>query len=194
MPKYEILPTTSFSVSPVMQPMDLPEVVHMEDPALMVMIDFKLSKPPLIDPNTSIDDALDEMKISEVHQLLVADEDNNIIGIVGSEDIVGEKPIKLIQERRINRGEIMVKMIMTRAEEILAFNIEDLKHARVGNVVNTLKERRQHYALVIKIDDQGKFLVRGLFSTSQISKQLHMNIANGISGAATIAELQKRHT
>lgn len=194
MAKYETLDTIAFTASHCIRPLELPEVVHLDDPALMVMIDFKQIKPPLIAPEAPVDQALNEMKISGVHLLLVADKEDRIIGLISSEDILGEKPITLLQERRINRAEILTRMVMTPAENILAFDFDLLRHARVGNVVNTLKKLRQHYALVVKVDANGQQLVRGLFSTSQISKQLHMNINNVITEAGTVAELHKRHT
>lgn len=176
MPKYETLPTIPFKRSPVAHPVELPEIVHLDDPALAVLIDFKLTKPPIVSPELPIDNALNEMKISGVHLMLVTNEDKNVIGLIGTEDILGEKPIKLIQERRINRHEILVKMVMTNESDIVAFDFETLRYARVGNVIKTLKELHQHYALVIKFNSENKLIVRGLFSTSQISKQLHMDI------------------
>lgn len=176
MAKFELLPTHPYHPSPCAHPIELPEVVHIDDPALMVMIDFKQSKPPLISPDAAIDHALNEMKISGVHLMLVINKQEQIIGLISSEDILGEKPITLIQERRISRPEILVKMVMIPANQIIAFDMDDLRHARVGNVVNTLQQMRHHNALVLKTNEKGQTLVRGLFSTSQISKQLHMDI------------------
>lgn len=195
MTKFETLPTISFKKSHVAHPVTPPEVVHLEDPALSVMIDFRQTKPPISTPDTRIDDTLNEMKVSGVHLMLVIDETENVIGLISSEDILGEKPIKLIQERRVGRDQITVKMVMTPADSMVAFDIETLKIARVGSVINTLKELRLQHALVMRCENSDhKSLVRGLISMSQISKQLHMDVRNSIRQAETIAELQKRHS
>lgn len=195
MAKYELLPTTAFSPCPYTHPVQLPEVVHLEDPALAVMIDFKQSKPSTIRPTTPIDYAMHEMKISGVHLMLVVDDTERVIGLISSEDVIGEKPIKLIQEGRLTRAEILVRMVMTPAEDIIAFDIEALRLARVGNVINTLREHHQHYALVLQKLPAQPLFIRGLLWSSQISKQLHMDITNSISQAATgLGKLHKSHS
>lgn len=193
--KYEILPTVCLIKENVqLRSQMLPELVHMDDPALAVMTDFSQSPPTTIHWNENMDDALNEMKVKGLHLLLVIDTHGHIQGLVGSEDILGEKPIKIIQERRIQRSQVLVKMIMLPLEQVAAFNFEIIEHARVGNVVNTLQVLQTHYALVIDEDGtEGMQIIRGLFNTSQISKQLHRNIALSITQAQTISELQKRH-
>ena len=168
------------------------ELVHMDDPALIVMTDFGQFIAHTTKPTETIDNALNEMKISGVHMLLVQDEKKQVVGIVSTEDLLGEKPIKLMQENRIERRDINVNMLMAPTKNIIAFNIEDIQQARVGNIVNTMKTRRQHYALVIRFSEEGDPFVRGLFSTSQISKQLHKDIANMIFKADSVSELKKR--
>tara|TARA_B100002051_G_C16546472_1_gene540268 strand:- start:195 stop:788 length:594 start_codon:yes stop_codon:yes gene_type:complete len=194
MAKYEIIPTVEILAQQARLPghTTLPELVHLDDPALTVMIDFKLFPAHTIGPEESIDNALNIMKIEGIHLLLVANPDDSIIGIVASEDILGEKPIKLLQERRIDRSQIQVHMIMTASSDVIAFEIDRVKEVKVGNIVNTLKAFHQHYALVIKTSEaDGSQSIRGVFNTSQISKQLHMDIANN-STNFTVSELRKQ--
>ena len=131
MAKFEILPTIPFHQAPYMKPDQPPEVVHLEDPAMTVMIDFKYAPTSRINPNASIDFALNAMKNDSIHAMLVTDPNENVIGLISSEDILGEKPIKLLEERRIEREEILVKMIMLPEFDIIAFDIESLRLARV---------------------------------------------------------------
>ena len=192
--KYETLPTTSLPKEGVILPThEMPELVHLDDPAFSVMTDFNRMTPHTIAPNETMDDALNEMKVKGVHLLLVINKQGNIKGIIGSEDILGEKPIQLIQQRRVHRSQVLVKMIMVPLDQISAFDCEVIEHARVGNIVNTLKALQTHYVLVVKINaDKKTQLILGLFTTSQISKQLHMDIANSIAKAQTLSELQER--
>lgn len=178
MAKYEALSTTPISHNGTMLKVNhLPELVYRDDPALSVMIDFSLLAPHTISPDATMDHAINEMEVSGVHLLLVIDEHNHFKGIISSEDLWGEKPIKLIQERRIHRDQVLVKMIMVPYTEITALDISVIESARVGNIVKTLTERKQQYALVVSpSEDNSVQLIRGIFTASQISKQLHEDI------------------
>lgn len=193
MAKYEILPTTTLSQEhTVLHMTKMPELVHLSDPAFLVMTDFSQHKPHIIAPTEPMDDALNDMKVHGAHLLLVKSEEGLIEGAVTSEDILGEKPIQIIQERRINRAQITVKMIMTPLQNIAAVEIKSLQHAKIGNIVLTLKEMNQHYMLVFETNED-ETVLRGMFTTSQISRQLHKDVADSLSKAQSISELQKRH-
>lgn len=195
MAKYETLPTTPISPDRTMlRAQQLPELVHVEDPAICVMTDFTQTPPLTIHPEDTMDDAINEMKAAGTHLLLVINEQEHFQGIVSSEDVLGEKPIQIIQEGRIRRDKVLVNMIMVSCSEITALDIAILESARVGHIVNTLSARKQHYALAVSPGVvENTHTIRGMFTTSQISKQLHMDIAHAIAEASSISELQKRH-
>ena len=178
MAKYEALPTTAIRANDTMlQTNPLPELVHKEDPALFVMIDFTKTPPHIISPDDTMDHAINEMEVSGAHLLLVMNDEGHFQGILSSEDVWGEKPIQLIQERRIHRDQVLVKMIMVSYKNITAINSNIIESACVGHVVKTLTEHKQHYALVITPStDQSVQVIRGIFTLSQISKQLHTEI------------------
>ena len=156
----------------------LPELVHLEDPAWSVMRDFRVESPTLIRPHESIDNALMEMKIQGTHILLTTDTKGNLHGIISTEDILGKKPITITQSRRIERQQITIEMIMSPINEILFIDTATVQSSKVGNIVNTLKKHNKHYALVVhQPEGLSDYQITGLFSTSQISKQLHMEIA-----------------
>ncbi len=68
MAKYETLPTTTILPNGTMlQANRLPELVHMNDSALSVMIDFTLAPPHTIRPNETMDHAIHEMEVSGAH-------------------------------------------------------------------------------------------------------------------------------
>lgn len=193
MAKYEALKTITLSPeNAFLRPKKLPELVHLDDSAFAVMCDFTQTRPRMIGLNESIDHALNEMKVHGVHQLLVRGENGNIKGVIGSEDILGELPIKILQERRIQRSQILVKMIMVPIEKIAALDMRILEHAKVGNIVVTLKKLNTHYALAISNENGDTQTIRGIFTTSQISHQLHQDIADSIAKAQSVSDLQKR--
>lgn len=195
MAKYEALPTTAIHTNGTMlNTNELPELVHMEDPAVSVLIDFNKTPPHTILPTETLDHAINEMEINGVHLLLVINNDGFFEGVVSSEDTWGEKPIKLIQERRIHRDQVTVKMIMTPLSDIAALDFAVIKSAKVGNIVKTLSSHKQHYALTVSPSaTKPTQIIRGIFTTSQISKQLHTDIAHIFNHAETLSELHRRH-
>ena len=193
MAKYEVLKTVVLSPgNTFLRSEALPELVYLDDPAFAVMCDFTNTKPRTIVADEPIDNALDEMKIHGVHQLLVQGEENNIIGVIGSEDILGELPIKILQERRIKRSHILVKMIMIPIDDMVAIPMKSLEHAKVGNIIATLKNLNTHYVLVTNNDNgDDAQTIRGIFTTSQISRQLHQDIADAIAQSQSVSDLHK---
>lgn len=173
-------------------PQTPPEIVHLDDPALHVMTDLKHANAITIEPDATISEAAMEMRVCHTHLLLVVDNENIVRGLISSEDILGEKPLKITQEKRMRRAEVLVHMVMTPQEEIVAINNEDLNLAKVGNVVKTLHELKQHYALAVEVEQfSGEQTVCGLFSLSQISKQLGFDVTSDISEAQSIIELHR---
>jgi len=189
MTKYNPLPTTKLTTGAAfVHPGALPEIVHLDDDAHTVMVDFHNTQPLAIHPHELVETALKEMKYGGVHMLLVIDQQDTVHGLITSEDLLGEKLIKIMQEKRITHAEVKVKMLMQSLEQTLTIHINELRHAKVGHIVETFRKNRQHYSLVVNEDKK----ICGLFSSFQISKQLHMDVNSMLSTARSVAELQKR--
>ena len=191
MAKYQALPTTPVLPNGTMlHGNQLPELVHMDDSALSVMMDYTFMPPHIIKPADTMDHAINEMEVSGVHLLLVINDEGHFQGIISSEDVWGEKPIKLIQEGRIHRDQVLVKMIMVPYTEIIAFDFALIESAHVGHIVKTLLEHKQHYALAISpCTDKPVQMIRGIFTSAQLSKQLHTDIATIFNGSGSVSEL-----
>jgi len=150
--------------------------VGMDDAAMLVMTDFKQVRALTVQATTSMQNALNKMIANGVRMLLVVDIDNAIVGLITSTDIAGEKPVRVIQERRISRDELAVADVMTPREQLEAVDMDDLVLARVGHVVMTLQAVGRRHALVVETDKDGKQMLRGLFSATQVEKQLGTSI------------------
>jgi len=176
MPKYVALPATAVrSHDAQLQILNLPELVLPEDAAQAVMIDFTKTPPQTIHADDTMDKAILELEVTDSHFLLVTDQKGYLEGIVSAQDVFGEKPILISQQRRLRRDQILVRMVMTGLEEIIELDEVVLKHARVGHIAKTLSEHHKRYALVVKPEgDHHKIL--GVFTQTQLSKQLHTEI------------------
>lgn len=181
----QLKPGTSFS-----RPPEPPRLVHLDDPALAVMTDFQIVHAVTIRPEVSIDGALAIMKSQGVRLLLVTDEHDEILGLITAKDIQGEKPIKIAQESRITHSAIRVDAVMTPQSAIEVLNMLSVRNAQVGHIVATLKMLARQHALIVEVDPETKGqCVRGIFSTSQISKQLEVNAAEMVTWDSSLAEI-----
>ena len=153
----------------------LPERVRLDNPALDVMTDFRRVTAFIATPGDTVQQAEERMIRRKVRLLFVMDAQDRVIGLITNTDIHGEKPMQVVQSRGIRRDEVLVADIMTPVDRIEAVDFDDLSHARVGHVLETLKSRGRQHALVIE-NANGQKLVRGLLSLSQLCKQLGINV------------------
>jgi len=142
-------------------------------PALLVMTDLRQQVAFSIEPNASVDRALQRMKTVGVRLLFVVNPEKDVVGLITSTDILGEKPLKFRQELQLRHDEVMVRDIMTPQAQLEALNMGDVLRASVGDIVATLRSVGRRHALVLDEDPgNGRPAIRGIFSASQIGKQL----------------------
>ena len=142
-----------------------------ESPAMLVMTDLTRVAAAVASPATTVDEANRYMMRRGVRMLLVLDDRELLTGIVTATDILGEKPVTLARERGVRHSDILVADVMTPASRLDAFAIRAVMAASVGHVVASLQRSRRHHALVVQDSDEG-LEVRGVFSLSQIARQL----------------------
>lgn len=144
----------------------------LDSPAIQVMTDLTRVAAAVASPATTVDDANRYMMRRGVRMLLVLDEQDLLAGIVTATDILGEKPVTLARERGVRHSDILVADVMTPANRLDAFDLHTVESACVGHVVASLQRSRRHHALVTQQDASGGVEVRGIFSLSQIARQL----------------------
>jgi signal-transduction protein with cAMP-binding, CBS, and nucleotidyltransferase domain len=163
--------------------------VSLEAPALAVMTDLRQVTAVTIDPEASIEHAMRVMVRRNVRLLLVVNIDNEIVGLITATDLLGEKPVQHMHEHGGSRADIQVRDLMTPHERLEAIDFEAVRTARVGHVLATLQHSRRQHALVIESHSHGQPRVRGIFSTSQLSRQLGETVQTG-EVAHTFAEIE----
>jgi len=168
----------------------LPERVGLDNPALDVMTDFRRLTAFIATPGDTIQQAEQRMIRRKVRLLFVMDGADRVAGLITSTDIHGEKPLLVVQSRGIRRDEVLVADIMTPVERLEAIDYDDIAHARVGHVLETLKVRGRQHALVIE-NANGQQMVRGLLSLSQLCKQLGINV-EATEVANTFIEIEQQ--
>lgn len=182
--------TPLISHTTFVHPPEPPELIHLDSPGTTVMTDFKYVHPVTVSPETGIDDALGIMKTAGVRLLLVTNGQNEVIGIITANDIMGEKPIKMLGETRITRSDIKVSTIMTVQPDIPVLDMMSVRNAQVGHIIETLHQLERQHLLVVETDRETKAQrIVGMFSTSQISKLLGRNVRDEVIPAHSLAEI-----
>ncbi len=162
--------------------------VSLDDDAILLMTDFERVTPITISAALPIQVANDKMIDYGVRLLFVTDGDDIIQGLITANDILGERPIKHIQQHGGNFNEIIVSDIMTQQTELEVIDFDDLNRASVGEVVETMRAFNRQHALVIE-QEMGQSSIRGLLSTTRIGQQLGIDVAP-TNRARTFQELE----
>ena len=188
---YKPLPMARMRAGVVVQP-PVKELkpVRLDSPAIEAMTDLREVAAATIRLDSTIAQANRTMIARGVRLLLVVDVTGAVLGLITARDIVGEKPVNLLHETRGRHGELTVSdlMVPTHAIDVLA--IDTVRRVEVGHIIATLKEAGRQHALVVDRDPLTREeFVRGIFSATQIGRQLGAPIAT-FSLAHTFAEIE----
>jgi CBS-domain-containing membrane protein len=167
----------------------LPARVTLDSHALDCMTDLRQVTAIIGRADETIDVANERMKRRGVRLLLVVDEARRVKGVISAADVLGERPMQVVQSRGIKRADVLVRDVMTPQEKLHVLQLEDVRLAKVGHVVATLKAAGRQHAVVVDLDENGRQRVRGIFSASQIARQLGVVIQT-TEVARTFAEVE----
>jgi CBS domain-containing protein len=160
--------------------------VSAESPALDAMTDLSRVAPATIRSQAPLVGANQFMITRGVRLLLVVDDAERLLGMITATDLLGERPMLVATERGLRRDELTVADIMTPAARMEVIAFADVERARVGHVLETLRRTGRQHALVLDANRK----VRGIFSISQIARQLGLAIPAGGEVAQTFSEIE----
>ena len=174
----------------VQPPVAGPKPAHLDSPAIEVMTDLRQIAVATIRGSATIVQANREMIARGVRLLLVVDVTGAVLGLITAHDIVGEKPVNLLHEKGGKHDALTVADLMVPTGAIDVLDIDVVRRVEVGHVIATLKEAGRQHALVVDRDPlTHEEFVRGIFSATQIGRQLGMPIAT-FEVAHTFAEIE----
>jgi CBS domain-containing protein len=160
--------------------------VSLESPALEVMTDLRRTTPATIRPQAPLAGANESMITRGVRLLLVVDERENVLGVITATDLLGERAMRVATGRGMRRDELTVADVMIPAEQVEVIALENAAAARVGHVLETLRRAGRQHALVV----DAEHMVCGIFSLSQLARQLGVSVATGGEVARTFSEIE----
>lgn len=177
-----------------------PARVTRESPALEVMTDLTRVSPATIRSGAPIEGANQYMMAHGVRLLLVTDGGDTVLGVVTAADILGEQALRAAVARGGKRDELTVADVMAPAEQCEVIELAAVQGARVGHVMETLRRAGRQHALVV--DDEliaprtalerpvRRAMVRGIFSLSQVARQLGVEAPQAGEVARTFAQIE----
>jgi signal-transduction protein with cAMP-binding, CBS, and nucleotidyltransferase domain len=180
----------------------LHERVTLESSALEVMTDLAQFPALTIEAEAAIEAAHAKMIGQSVRLLFITDARDHVLGLITATDLLGEKVVQAMQASGVSRQELRVREIMTPRERLEVISIEDIRGAKVGHVVSTLQQAGRQHAIVVEAQEPtfherlaillqpvSSQTVRGLFSTTQIARQLGLQL-HSLEIATTFAEVE----
>lgn len=179
---------TSFHSLPVTEAISVQGIVYpepdkhlaLEDPATLVMVDFLKERPLVIDGGLSLAAAKGFMKSAHVSLKLVINTDNEFIGIVTLKNILGKKALAKAHDMGIELCEIKVQDIMEPVSALVSIHADTLKHAKIGDVLQTFSRTGVEYVLVIQDDEShpGKTKLRGIIAATKVAQGLNISLVS----------------
>jgi CBS domain-containing protein len=185
---YQPLPIRELGANAGFRRPTAPAAPHVtpESPALEAMTDLTRVAPATIRPQAPLAGANQFMITRGVRLLLVADDHENVLGVISAADILSERPMRVAIDRGLRRDELTVADVMTPAEQVEVMALAEVEGARVGHVLETLRRAGRQHALVV---EEGN-MVRGIFSLSQLARQLGIAVQTGGEVARTFSEIE----
>ena len=146
--------------------------IGLHSPAAAVMTDFETMTPVTVSQDQQVDEALEWMKSQHVRFLFAVNDNNQLTGVVTARDIMGRRVMSHMQTNGLAREDVLVKHIMVGKSQLQALTFEQLQHAKIGDVMLTLKGSGEQHVLIIDESLASVKRVRGIISASDISRKL----------------------
>jgi len=143
------------------------------DPALSVMTDFRERASVTVAETATIDDAIEHMKHNGVRCAFAIDEARRVVvGLITAYDIMGEKPMRHMQDTGSPRHRVQVREIMQGVTEWRVADIKDIEQATVAAVSHLFDATRLTHIPVMETGDRGEQRLRGLLSGAKVRRLL----------------------
>ncbi len=157
--------------------------ITLNSPATMIFTDFKEFNPLIIEAHTKAVDAMHLMRKAHVHLKIVMSDNDDFVGVISSFDISEQRIMHKVATGHA-KDDILVSDLMLPRSHLMAFNIDELEHSTVNDVIEALKLNGLRHCLVI---DSKNHHIRGIISSSDIARKLHIPIE--ITSAVTFAKI-----
>ncbi|MFK5893251.1 MAG: CBS domain-containing protein [Pseudomonadota bacterium] len=174
-----VFQSLEIKIMPVATKLSIPtqniKSISINDYATEVMTDLHCICAITIAAGDGVSDAEYKMKMHQIKMLFVTDHNEHVIGLLTYSDISGQRLLDSEKELSIPASEMCILDIMTGIDSIDVIEYKHIDKAKVGDVVETLKQLNRQHLLVLD-NDQDRQYIRGIFSSTQIGRQLNKHL------------------
>lgn len=157
-----------------------PNSVYPEASALEVMTDLNFVPAAAVRVDASLEHAHQVMIDRGVRLVFAVDAGHMVLGLLTATDVLGARSATAAQGLGISKDELRVRDVMTPVAQIEVLALVEVVHARVGDIVATLRHSGRQHALVVDRNmPDDSLVIRGIFSASQIARQLGIAVKPG---------------
>jgi hypothetical protein len=159
-----------------------------EDSALTLLTDLSHSAVVVAHQNDSLESTLHVMTRAGVRLAFVAGNDGQLVGGVTADLLQGERPILRASNTHVAFKDLTVADMMIPISHWQVLDLAQVRTARLGDIVATLREHSMRYLLVTQLKD-GQTTLRGLFSATRLEQALGEPIGSDLH-SRNFAELE----
>ena len=168
MSNFKIIPTVDSTVSWASFSVEVQPHLDINSSAEHVVNDIKCIIAQMITPDTSIDDALTVMKLSNRKSNLFVGIGTQLLGVISSLTLVSRVVLMVANRKGVTRAELTVADIMSPTHKMPSLLKNHVQRACIGDLKQTMQELGEAYIQVI--DENNKMC--GVISSTDISRVL----------------------
>lgn len=191
MAKFTALPTIELTNKKAMSKPKPIDLIHLEDPATAIYTDYSQKRCRIVSQSDKLEYAEYIMQRDSTHELVVENNDRQVVGILSTTDVMGPKALTAANKQRVHHDDLTVKAVMTPLDNTPVIDTGILVHAKVGNIIATMNNKKAKFLLVAKTSGEGHELC-GLFSLVSISQQLHKDVAAAAGITDSLLDLKNK--
>ncbi len=140
--------------------------------ALEFFTDFTEIQPLVVESNLSAVDTIKLMKKTHVRLKLVVNSEEELVGIVSVDDLLERKIVQKLDKGEA-RSDLSLTDFMTPRSKLKVLEYKEISTSNIIKVISALENSGQQHCLVV---DSYENIIRGLFSVSDISRKLKVDI------------------
>ena len=172
MNNFKIIPTVDNSVSSVNMPAEAQACLDIHSSAEYMVNDIHCILSQMIAQDTSIDEALTVMKLSNKKSTLYVGTETKLLGVISSFTLVSRVVLMIANRKRVARSELTVADVMSLVVKMPALRKNNVHRACIGDIKKTMESLGEAHIQVV--DETNK--ICGVISSTDVSRVLHVPV------------------
>ncbi|GAC17667.1 CBS domain-containing protein [Paraglaciecola arctica] len=165
---FKIIPTVDSSISCANVSVETQPYVDIHSSAEHVVNDIDCIVSQMIAPDTSIDEALTVMRLSNRKSKLYVGTDTKLLGVVSGFTLVSRVVLMIANRKGVARADLTVSDVMSQAYKMPALRKSNVHRACIGDIKKTMESLGEAHIQVV--DENNK--ICGVISSTDISRVL----------------------